>query len=239
MLPLDLGTRPFREAAVLVPLLGALLSRFATSRTLVVVQPHIAAFLEPPAHRVTGDDPLHWDLAQPPCRAIDRLFAVIRPPEDILLSQANALLTALRAAASDDEPAAVTAEREHYGKLPAPDQAAQWKALGKRVLARVETRNPLCSALGDGTAEGALAVCARSPLELVGLHGYAEWARGAFDSAPPDPVNVSARILLREDLGPEDLAHLEALTSEDRVLYDRYARKSAAVGLANVKACEI
>ena len=239
VVPLDLGTPTFRDADILVQKLGAVLGLFGTSRSLVVIQPHIAAFLAPPAHRVIGDDPIHWELAQPPCRSTDRLFAFIRPPEDILLSQANALLTALRQPPSRDEPAHIEAERKHHVKLPGANEAGEWKQVGRRILARLETRNPICAALGDGTAENALATCRRSPIELVGLDGYAEWARRAFDAAPPDPINVSIPTLLREDLTREDSARLADLTSEDSIFHARFAERSAVEGLPYVRGFDL
>jgi hypothetical protein len=239
VVPLDFGTPKFKDPDLIVRTLGALLGLFGNSRTLVVVQPHIAAFLAPPARQVVGEDPLHWELSQPPCRATDRLFAIIRPPEDILLSQVNALLTALRLPPAGNEPADVAAARIHHAPLPPSDQLAQWKQLGQRLLAGIEASNPICTALGDGTAESALATCVRSPIELVGLDGYSGWARRAFDAAPPDPINVSSVILQREDLTPEEAARLADLTSEDRIFYERFAKRCAIEGLPNVKGFDL
>jgi hypothetical protein len=239
VVPLDLGTAKYKDVDLTVRTLGALLGLFGNSRSFVVVQPHIAAFLAPPSRQVVGEDPLHWELSQPPCRSTDRLFAIIRPPEELVLSQVNAVLTALRQPPSEDEPAHIAAARTRYTQLPAHDQASQWKQLGRRILARTKTRNPICSALGDGTAENALETCRRTPIELVGLDGYSEWSRRAFDNAPPDPVNVSMPILQRADLAPEDAAHLGDLTSEDRVLYARFAERCAVVDLPYVNGFDL
>jgi len=239
VVPLDFGTPNFRDVELVVRTLGELLGLFGNSRTLVVAQPHIAAFMAPPAHQAAGEDPLHWELAQPPCRSTDRLFAIIRPPEDILLSQVNALLTALRQPPADQEPPDIAAERKRLGPLPKPDQLTEWAQLGRRILRRLESTNPICTALGDGTAANALDTCLRSPVELVGLHGYSEWARRAFDNAPPDPINVSTVFLRREDLAPEEAAHLAALTSEDQIFYARFAQRCAVVELPHVKGFEL
>jgi hypothetical protein len=239
VVPLDLGSPKYRDVDLVTRTLGGVLGLFGNSRSLVVVQPHIAPFLAPPARRVVGEDPLHWELAQPPCRSTDRLFAVIRPPEEILLSQVNGLLTMLRQPRADDEPPHIAAERKQHAELPAPDNATEWKQLGRRILARIETRNPICAALGDGTAENALATCRRSPIELVGLDGYSEWGRRAFDNAPPDPINVSTPILRRDDLAGEDTARLADLTSEDRILYARFAERCAVDDLPYAKGFDL
>jgi hypothetical protein len=239
VVPLDLGTAKYRDVDLVTRTLGALLGLFGNSRSLVVVQPNIAPFLAPPSHQGVGEDPLHWELAQSPCRSTDRLFAIVRPPEEIVLSHVNGLLTMLRQPPLEDEPAHIAAVRKQYGELPAPDKASEWKQLGRRILARTEIRNPICTALGDGTAENALATCRRSPIELVGLDGYAEWGRRAFDNAPPDPINVSTPILRRDDLTQVDAAHLADLTSEDRVLYARFAERCAVVDLPHVKGYDL
>jgi hypothetical protein len=239
VVPLDFGTPKFKDIDLLMRTLGSLLGLFGNSRTLVVMQPHIAAFLAPPLHQAVRDDPLHWELAQPPCRATDRLFAIIRPPEDILLSQVNALLTALRLPPSADEPAHITVARNQNAPLPQADQPAAWKQLGQRLLASIETRNPICAALGDGTAESTLATCLRSPIELVGLDGYSGWARRAFDAAPPDPVGASVAILQREDLTPREADRLADLTSEDRIFYARFAKRCAVEDLPYVKGFDL
>ena len=239
VVPLDLGAPAFRDVDLLVRTLGALLGLFGNSRTLVVAQTHIAAFLAPPARRVVGEDRLHWELAQPPCRSTDRLFAIIRPPEDILLSQVNALLTALRLSPSADEPTHIAAARRDHAPLPQHDHLAAWKQLGRLLLVRLEIGNPICKALGDGTAETALATCIRTPIELVGLHGYSDWARRAFDAAPPDPIGVSTAVLRHEDLAPPEAAHLADLTSEDRVLYARFAKRCAVEELPYVRGFDL
>jgi hypothetical protein len=239
VIPLDFGAPQFRDLDLVVQTLGTILGLFGTSRSLVVVQPHVDAFLAPPARKVIGGDPLHWELAQPPCRSTDLLFAIIRPPEEILLSQVNALLTALRLPPADNEPAEVAAARSHHDPLPKFDQPAEWTRLGQRILARSETANPICTALGDGTSDSALATCARSPIELVGLDGYPGWARRAFDAAPPDPVGVSTVFLQRQDLTPAERTRLADLTSEDRILYERFAKRCSVEGVSNIRGANL
>jgi hypothetical protein len=228
ILPLDLGDRPFREAPVLVPLLGQLLGRFGTTRTLVVAQPRIGPFVEAPTVTPACGDPLHWHLPQPPCRGTDLLFTIIRPPEALILSEVNGILTALRRPASPGEPASLAEQRKHHAPLPDQTDSAGWKQLGRKLLAATTLRNPICTALGDGTAAGAFAACARVPIQLVAIEAYRQWSRAAFDSSPADPVNVSTPILQPADLTAEDSAHLSSLIAEDAVFYARYAERRQA-----------
>ena len=236
---LDLADRQFRDPAVLVTLLGTLMNNFGTTRTLVVEQRHIAPFLDPPPVAPPAEDPIHWHVPVGPCRTMDLAFAIVRPPEDLILSHVNGLLTVLQQPAAADEPALVADLRRKHAPLPPPHLAGGWKDLGRRLLAEVELRNPICTALGDGTAADALAQCGRSLIQLVPIHEYSEWSRSAFDCSPPDIVAASTQFLRMDDLSDAEKAQLHSLIAEDLQFYARFEAQRTALEMPYVKGSDL
>jgi hypothetical protein len=116
---------------------------------------------------------------------------------------------------------------------------AEWRQIGRDMLDSVLPRNPLCQALADGMAEGALRACARSPVQLVALDGYNAWARVAFDTVAPDPLPPVQPVLRAEDLSTEDRAAIDRATAEDRVVVARFDARRAVTGLPGVPGREL
>jgi hypothetical protein len=190
----------------LLATLGGALYRFNAGSTVVLASPRLQPFMAPVQPPPAGEDTLHWNLIPPPYRAGDLLFAVIRDPRQLLLSQVNATL------ATQSDP-------------PPLSDAGAWKDLGRKTVQSLTLANPICQALGEGTSETALNYCRASGIELVGLSRQIDWVRTAFSSEPPPPTNVSQPILRLEDLRPEDHAHLDALLTEDTKFHARFADK--------------
>jgi hypothetical protein len=205
-----------------------LLGRFEITSTLVVVLPSLAPFISPG----TGGGALHWHSAEPVCRAMDTIFTVLRPPHDLALSEVNALLNDLRA---DPQAAMLPAAlRDKIGPLPLRNDIAAWRGVGRALLSEVVSLNPICRALGDGTAAGAVANCARLPIQLVGLARYGEWARVALGPMEEPARIASEPILRRDDLSPRDRTTLEQCIGEDEIFYRRFAAKFDASALPAV-----
>lgn len=196
------------DVATFMPRVGACAARFDSSATLAASAPGMKAFLAPGGE---ADDTLQWRGTEPACRPGDLMFAILRPPREAALSQVNAALAALQA--GDARPA------QRFGKLPTREDEAAWRALGRDMLSEVVSRNPVCHALGDGTAAGALAACRCVPIQLVGLARYDEWARVAIGPATVAKRIASDPIMRREDLA-EDLA---GFVAEDEAFYERFA----------------
>jgi hypothetical protein len=228
LVPFGLEDRKYRDPTVLVKLLGGIAGLFETTSTLAVALPRLAPFVATGA----GDaSPLRWRNAEPACRTGDLLFTVLRPPRDLALSQVNAALAALRAGDTAALPPHVQAR---LGTLPAPGNIAAWRGLGLEVLPDIVTRNPVCHALGDGTAASAMAICASVPIQLVGLARLDEWARVALGPAEPPKYIAAAPILRPDDLPAGARETLDSLTAEDRDLYYRFESKFAAGTLPSV-----
>jgi hypothetical protein len=232
LIPTDVGAPRYSGAELLGPLLGRLFNKIAASRAVAVSLPAMSAFVDPPAIKTTGPDRLHWGMDQAPYRAVDLLFAIVRPPESLALSQVNGALTQLRL---DPETKSLRQIRARLGNLPDPGQHAEWQRLARRLLHESLPENPICHALGDGTAAGAITACTRVPIELVSLHGYTEWARPALDPAPLPPIGVSEKFLAEADLTPQDRDIINTRMAEDLAFYARFEKCMASSGLPMVR----
>jgi len=221
VLPLELDGNAYRDHNVLMPAIGAYANLFESTRTLAVSLPAMAPFVSSPKQ----ESALNWDGAQPPCRVGDLLFAVVRPPRDLALSQVNATLHALRA---EGAPALPALMRDRVGPPPAGKNLAAWRNFGRALLPEIVSTNPLCHALGDGTADGAIQACACVPVALVALARLDEWARVAL--GPMDtPRRIYPEPILRaEDLGAHERDFVDSSTAEDRVFYARFDTKLSA-----------
>jgi hypothetical protein len=227
LLPADFAAPRYRNPVTLATTLGHVFSRLAASNALAMSQPHMSAFTDIPESRISGPDPLAWGTISPACRLNDLLFAIMRDPTDRAMGQINALLGAYNTAQLPVPPD-IMARMDLAGRSP---RLTDWRALGCAILAETLLPNPICHALGDGTAEGALQACARSPIRLVALDQYKAWGRGALDSMPADPVPAAETILRAEDLSAADRDIIQAATIQDRILYARFTERLKAAQL--------
>jgi hypothetical protein len=172
---------------------------------------------------VNGHIPLKWYMDHGVCRFDDRIFAVVREPAKIVLSWVNYILTVLvRDAAlkrlDSVEWMAVLGER----RIPAKMTAEELRALGRQILYNPTLVQPnyLCSYLGTGTATSCLDLLATSGVELIDISDYEEWRRERWGLEKSARINKSSAILTTDDLSLEDSAHIQTLTSEDRLFYN-------------------
>lgn len=201
--------------------LGIYLARFNQTRSITWRLPVLAPFIQaavPPQ----ADTALPWSINPPPKRPGDRLFTIVREPTGLIFSQVNAILTRLQAPAEDDDPSSA-AWRKRLVPLPAADDVLGYKALGRAVLALLTTANPICQALGDGTAASALEACRLSDIEIADLGTYHDWVKYSWDVEPEPASNTSNAILAKQDLDERSAAHLTRLTAEDCEFYAQVA----------------
>jgi hypothetical protein len=231
-MPIDLNDPRYAKPQVFIPTLGELTERLGSARTVCTASPTMAAFTSPPASRRLGDDPISWHYVPPACRPDDLMFAIVREPRALAISQVNGALTTLRAGHSA---AGLAEQLKERGPLPPMHDLPAWRALGRSLLSRLVATNPLCSALGSGTAESAFAACALSPVHLVALDGYNAWARIGLEAPLPAPLNVSEPILRDEDLAAAERDLIAARIAEDEIFYAKFKAKQEAGGLPAVR----
>ena len=208
-------------SAGFIPALGAYLGRFTLTKTIMLVQPTLAPFIEattPPADRARAQAGLQWNLNPPPRRAGDRLFTILREPAAIVLSEVNATLDALLQPADADTPH-IAAWRTRLPPSPATADPAGRKRIARDILRQLALRNPICHALGDGTAAGAFRAVRLQDVELADLSHYPDWTKYSWDVEPEPASNTSTPHLTLEDLGPPEREHLESLVAEDLRFY--------------------
>jgi hypothetical protein len=236
VVPTDIASQRYASPEAMGPLLGQIFNNINNVRGFALSLPRLAPFIDPPASRQEGSDPLGGPMPQTAFRAVDLLFAIIRPPEALALSQVNGTLTVLR-----DKPDLNTLQpiAASLGRLPPAGRASEWKDLARKLLTDHLPRNPICHALGDGTAAGALAACARVPIELVSLDTYLEWSRPAIDPKPIEPIGVSVPFLEPADLTGQERDIIAERMAEDIAFYARYTARKAANGLPLVRGPEL
>ncbi len=210
-----------------IPALGSLLGRFTLTKTIMMVQPSLAPFVQaaapdaPPGGAApTGPfaaSGLQCTPNPPARRAGDRLFTILREPASLVLSSVNATLDALMQPASQDSPA-IAAWR---ARLPAPagaDQAGRQR-IALEILRASPLRNPICHALADGTARGAIQAARLQDIELADLSRYPNWTKYTWDVEAEPPANVSVPHLKLETLPAADRAHFDSMIAEDVAFY--------------------
>ncbi len=211
------------------PALGNYLGRFNATRTIQIAQPRLYPFIQTSSPRDGFDTALPWYMNPPPKRPGDRLFTIVREPTTLLLSQVNAILAGLQLPQAQDTQL-ITPWRIRFAELPPNDDTAGWQAVGRQVIMRMTDANPICTALGEGTAVTALAAARLADLEIADLSLYADWVKYTWDVEPEPPANTAPKILTEQDLDAPSAAQLRTLLAEDLVFYGHVKTQLAQLG---------
>lgn len=150
------------------------------------------------------DPALSWQMRAAPVRDGDTITTVLDEPERAALR----LLAEKIALLAENGEGKETRRLRQQMQLP---EGGGQDAILERAEALVKAvlpRNPLCSALGDGTLEVAIALCAEGQTELTDLGGIARWFPSRWDidhpeTPPAAPLDAAllpapARELLRQ-----------------------------------------
>lgn len=221
IVPPDLASMQRDDSNPFIQALGRYLGRFTLTKTIMLVQPTLAPFIQadsPPANPAYTESGLQWTMNAPPRRAGDRLFTILREPTSLILSQVNATLDALLQPPATDTPELAT-WRTRLSANPAAADKPGLKLIAREILRTLPTRNPICHALADGTAAAALAAVRVQDVELADLSHYPDWTKYTWDVEPEPPTNTSAPHLILADLSPPELHHLNSLIDEDLRFY--------------------
>jgi hypothetical protein len=234
VLPLDLAAPRFDNPAKLAKTLGDVFARMSSSNAFAITQPSLAAFTTCPVAEPTADATLQSQVQTPVCRTDDLLFALIREPAERALAHVNAAAAALR----PGERPRPSALRRH-AEIPdgrAPDQftAGEWRNIARALLARTLHKNPICHAIGDGTAAGMREACRRFPLHLIPTEQFGQWGRTALDAIPPDPTPQPEPVLREEDLNQAERAAIDDATSQDRIIHGLVQHRTKEGGVVGV-----
>ncbi len=224
--------------------LGLMLNRFLSTRTVMLVQPRLPPYYMPPAAVpaeavAAAPESLPWTMTIPPYRTGDRLFTIVRDPQDIVLAQVNAIVDALRTPTTP-EPQPIRRWRNKLRELPdaaAPTEA--WAPVARRILADFQGRDPICHALADGTLDAALEACAVTNLEIADASRYDEWITRTWDTKSEPPALPPPAALPREALTDADRERLVALTGQDRPFYARVRAALDGAELSSIKGLQL
>jgi len=206
------------DGAELIPRIGRYLGRFTETRTIMATLPSLMPFVTAPAPAEPDGSPFAWALNPPPFRTTDRLFTIVREPAAIVLGQVNAILDRLQQEPSNDD-AETAAWRRRFTPLPSRDDNKAWQQIGHRLLRAPPLRNPICHALGDGTAANAVESCRRWNVEICDLALYDSWLKYTWETEAGPPTPSASRILTQQNLGAAASAHLAEIIAEDAAFY--------------------
>jgi hypothetical protein len=147
---------------------------------------------------VSGHIPLQWYLDHALYRYGDRLFAVVRHPHEMVISQVNYVFKrffeAPRCHHPDTRGWADALGIQTFDTRMAPDDL---RHLAFRILRSpqiVNARN-LCSYLGSGTAESAFDLMARCYIEVTEVSRYNAWLRAEWAIEADTRANQSRPVL--------------------------------------------
>ncbi len=221
ILPPDLASMRRDGKPSFIPALGSYLGRFTLTKTIMLVQPTLAPFVEAtlaPANPALAEAGLQWNLNPPIRRTGDRLFTILREPASLILSEVNATLDALLRPAEVDTPAIAAWRTRLPQNLATADQAGL-KHTAREILRQLRLRNPICHALADGTAAGAFNAVRLQDVELADMSHYPDWTKYTWDVEPEPAANTSTLHLTLIDLSPSEREHLDSLVAEDLRFY--------------------
>ena len=221
IVPPDLAANRRTGEAPFIRALGTFLGRFTLTKTIMLVQPNLAPFIQanaPPVDDTYAAAGLRWNLNPPPRRSGDRLFTILREPRSLILSEVNATLDALLKPAESDTPD-IAAWRLRLPRDPATVEIAAHKRVARQILRMLPTRNPICHALADGTAQAAFSAVRLQDVELADLSHYPDWTKYTWDVEPEPAANTSTPHLTLADLNPADSELLDAIIAEDLRFY--------------------
>jgi hypothetical protein len=239
ILPNDLNDRRYNEPAALAKTLGTMFGRMNISNAVAMIHTTMAPFFEEPENTPADQDPLAWHVPGVPCRTGDLLFAMIRDPVERALAFVN------QAVADFQVGTARLPEPVHasYAGLTEQERAAlpieDRQAIARALLQGALYKNPICHALGDGTAKATIESCRCAPINLVPPAKFSIWGRTALDVIPPEPPMPPEIILRQEDLTPSNLDAIAAATREDQTFYDRFKARHASLGLPAILGREL
>jgi hypothetical protein len=173
-------------------------------------------------------------------RLRDSVFAVLREPVEMTVSQINYVLTRMFAARPGPDTAAWR-QRFGVGATAGPPSSADVAALARKILydKGVIQANTSCQYLGNGTAASAIENVVTHDVELTDFHRYEDWCRQRWGIDSQSRSNASRRYVKLEEFSSDERAYIGALTEEDATLYNLAQQAFAKRGGASIIGAEI
>jgi hypothetical protein len=168
-----------------------------------------------PSILVHGHIRLRWVIENNLARPADRLITIVREPAQLLLSQVNYIAGSLMS----DPRGTRTDTRQWLGRLGIGDVVGCSADHVAAMAAKLTHKNPMCHALGAGTAESALAAVRGSNITITDTDRYVHWGESTWGVPFTTRYNASRKIV--DHVSPEAI---EEGCSEDLVLYDAVMR---------------
>jgi hypothetical protein len=191
---------------------------------------------------VSGHIPLQWYLDHSLYRFGDRLFAVVRNPYDMVISQVNYVFKrffeAPRCHHPDTREWADILGMDMFDESMPQDELRQ---LGFRILSSPQIVNPrnICTYLGEGTADSAFDLMARCNIELTEVGHYNAWLSAEWGIDTDTRANQSRPILKRSDLDAAQWQEIAEICKEDFRIYNRVVERLAETGSYRVFGAEL
>src|SRR5437763_5806178 len=191
---------------------------------------------------VSGHIPLQWYLDHSLYRFSDRLFAVVRNPYDMVISQVNYVFKRFFEAPRCHHP-----DTREWADLLGIDMfdvnmpQDELRQLGFRILSSPQIVNPrnICTYLGDGTADSAFDSMARCNIELTEVGHYNAWLSAEWGIDTNTRANQSRPILKRSDLDAAQWQEIAEICKEDFRIYNRVVERLAQAGGYRVFGAEL
>ncbi len=170
----------------------------------------------------------------------DRLMAIVRDPDEICVSFANYVTS--RFAACPDLSAQDTQVWASLLGLTAADIAQiEPRALALGIVTKpgLQTSNPICSLLGDGTASSVLANLQRADIEITSRARYGDWLRQVWNLKWDQRANSSRQLIGWADLAGWQQARIKAGNTEDRIVFEAVEACLNQSGAVSVSGLEV
>ena len=174
------------------------------------------------AIHVSGHYPLRFVFDAGLARFGDSIWTSVRPPQEIVLSFMNYILTILH-----EDPQRVRPDTRHWAELLELDRPfhvlsdSDRRGLFPRLIrdGRLIPRDLLSNFLGDGTAASAMDLLASSDAEIIDSARLDRWREQRWAADPLVRRNVSTRFFSWDELAEAERRQVRAVIREDLVLH--------------------
>jgi len=218
------------EFAKMLTDLGVFCERLRGSRTILTESPILS-----PLVRNTAVAPksgaFPWILQSIPLRFNDTVSSLLDDPVAMAMRQLRDLAAQISSAAAETEFGAV---RTRFGL----QQGASEQEIFAHSAVLIETlinANPICTALGDGSHLGAVALCRQADIEIADLTGLEGWVTGRWDIDVPEYFETAHPAPPIDQLPEPARAAILVKIEEDRRFYNHFRERLAASGWVAIK----